>query len=413
MTEHSGATLPLPSPDRSTRRERWAKTWSTAQFLIAVALTGGFAAYLFLFPHGIGKQVEEPERRKPVEVVQAIGPRTIKIQSGSGLAKKLELSTAREARISQPLLTVTGSVAASLRPGANEGSDSWQFNTPEALTAYTDWQKAVADIAFNETQLKQVQDLSETRLAAQRKVVDQLDRLVKSGSESQKSLAAEQTLLAEYEIQGRKETYEAESALRVARRQEAGLARQLQQLGLEPTLLQSATSHLDVIVADVPEAFLSRVKVGQQCQARFLGIPDQVFPGEVKYILPVLSRERRTLRLLFAIDDPQDQLRPGMFAEIGLGTEPREALLAPAEGILHIGREDFALVQGADENTWQVVEVQVGEPQGGQVEVLKGVADGDQVIGKGAILLKPIVVRSLQLDDAGMTTPQVSRAETR
>jgi hypothetical protein len=304
-------------------------------------------------------------------------------------------------------------VAASLRPGSNGGPVFWQFNSPEVLTAYTDWQKSVADVAFSESQLKSVQELDKTRVTAQRKVVDQLERLVQSGTESLKSFNEQKTLLVQYEIQGKKEVYEAETALRTAQRQEAALAGQLQQSGLEPSMLTSATADVDVIVADVPETFLSRVKVGQECQAHFLGVFDQLFAGTVSSISPVLSRDRRTLRLLFVIHDPQDLLRPGMFAEIGVGTDPRNALLAPAEGILHVGHSDYAMVHGDQEGIWRIAEVQVGEPHGGQVEILKGLANGDRVIGKGAILLKPVVVRSLQIEAADSDTPRLSHAEPR
>jgi len=412
MTDRPPTASPQPKRP-SLWRGRLAKAWSTVQFFLAVGLTAGFAVYLFMFPHGLRKPApeENPQPQAP-EIVRTVKPRTIQIQKGSGLEHKLKLAIVHEAKITAPLLTVTGTVAASLRPGGNTGSDYWQFNTTETLTAYTDWQKAVADVTFAESQVKSVQDLDRTRVAAQKKVVDQLERLVQSGTESLKSLNAERTTFAEYEIQGKKEIYEAETAVRTARRQEAALSRQLQQTGLDPTLLQSATSDLDIIVADVPEAYLARVKVGQQCLARFLGIPDQDFPGKVRSILPVLSRERRTLRLLFVIDDPKDQLRPGMFGEIGLGTEPREALLAPADGILHVGRADYALVAEEDEGTWRVAEVQVGEPRGGQVEVLRGIASGQQIIGKGAILLKPVVVRSLQTESEEPATPRLSRAES-
>lgn len=413
MTDRTPHSQSTTSGSHAAWRERLAKLWSTAQFFIAVILTGSFATYLFLFPHGLSRHVEEPPRPKPVEVVQTVGPRTIQIQSGSGLEDKLEFATVHEARITTPLLTVTGTVAASLRPGGKGGTDFWQFNSSEVLTIFTDWQKAVADVTFAEKQLVQVKDFAQTRLAAQRKVAEQSERLVKAGTESLKSLAVEQTLLAEYEIQGNKEVHEAESALRVFRGQEAAFSRQLQQSGLEPTLLQGATADLDIIVADVPEAFLSRVKLGQQCQARFLALPEEAFGGVVKSILPVLSRERRALRLLFVIDDPQDKLRPGMFAEIGLGTEPREALLAPAEGILHVGRADYALVAAPGKGVWRVVEVQVGEPQKSQVEILHGIANGDRLIGKGAILLKPVVVRSLQIEAADAAAPRISRAESR
>src|SRR5205085_1314404 len=125
---------------------------------------------------------------------------------------------------------------------------------------------------------------------------------------------------------------EAETALLKAKRDELTFARQLQQAGLDPALLTSVTSDVDIVMADVPERFLGTVKVEQQCQAEFFGIPKQLFRGKVKSIAPVISKERRSLRVLFTIEDLNDQLRPGMFAEIGLGIDEREALLAPSEG---------------------------------------------------------------------------------
>jgi multidrug efflux pump subunit AcrA (membrane-fusion protein) len=102
-----------------------------------------------------------------------------------------------------------------------------------------------------------------------------------------------------------------------------------------------------------------------------------------------------------------------MFAEIGIGTDPRQALLAPADGILHVGHSDYAMVGGGQEGTWRIAEVHVGEPHGGQVEILSGLDNGDRVIGKGAILLKPVLVRSLQMEEADSATPRLSHAEPR
>jgi hypothetical protein len=42
-----------------------------------------------------------------------------------------------------------------------------------------------------------------------------------------------------------------------------------------------------------------------------------------------------------------------------------------------------------------VTEVDVGEPHNGEVEILSGLKAGQTVIGKGAILLKPLVARAL------------------
>jgi hypothetical protein len=84
-----------------------------------------------------------------------------------------------------------------------------------------------------------------------------------------------------------------------------------------------------------------------------------------------------------------------MFAEIGLGTDKRQALLMPADGVLHVGGKDYALL-GTDAGTWQITEVQTGELRGTNVEVLAGLKAGERVLGKGAILLKPAVVAAVQ-----------------
>jgi multidrug efflux pump subunit AcrA (membrane-fusion protein) len=206
--------------------------------------------------------------------------------------------------------------------------------------------------------------------------------------------------LIQVEITGRREIHQAETALRVARREEAAQARRLQQAGLSVELLQAVPSDVDIVIADVPEGRLNQVTIGQGCVARFFGLPKEPFPGRVRSIAPVLSAERRSLRVLFTIDDPDDKLRPGMFAEIGLGTDPRESLLVPADAVLHIGRSDFVLVADG-EDTWRVAEVQVGEPYRTEIQILDGLQEGSRVIGKGAILFKPLAIRALRQPEAG------------
>src|SRR5439155_8667 len=162
------------------------------------------------------------------------------------------------------------------------------------------------------------------------------------------------------------------------------VARQLQRSGLETDIFQKATRDDDLVVADVPEAKVSRVQVGQSCEARFFGLPNETFEGKVYSLSPVLSKERLTLRVLFKLFDPNAHLRPGMFAEIGLGTDPRTILRIPADGVVHVGRFDYVLLRnGAD--TWRVTELRLGESFGLEVEVLDGLKRGDRILGRGAI----------------------------
>src|SRR6185369_5485719 len=100
------------------------------------------------------------------------------------------------------------------------------------------------------------------------------------------------------------------------------------------------------------------------------------------------------------VKDSRGVLRAGMFAEVGVGTDRRYVLTMPADGVLHVADADYVL-KAHGKADWRVTEVKVGESRGQQVEILAGLHAGDQVLGKGAILLKPLVVRSLQEHDPG------------
>ena len=109
-------------------------------------------------------------------------------------------------------------------------------------------------------------------------------------------------------------------------------------------MLRSAAAEGDIVVAEVPERLMDRVKLGMTCEVRFYALPNRVFTGKVSGISPVISKDKRVLNVQFVVKDPQNAIRPGMFAQIGLGTDKRQSLLMPADGVLHVEDKDYALV---------------------------------------------------------------------
>jgi cobalt-zinc-cadmium efflux system membrane fusion protein len=71
--------------------------------------------------------------------------------------------------------------------------------------------------------------------------------------------------------------------------------------------------------------------------------------------------------------------------------------------VLHVGRQDYVLVAG-ESGLWRIVAVEVGEPHQGYVEVLRGLQEGERIVGSGAILLKPLLSKALRNTAPGTTT---------
>lgn len=323
-----------------------------------------------------------------------IGPNLIAIKEGSPLEKKLAITEVSLERISTPILTVTGAVMARLKAGNEPTVNRWQFSSVELSAMYSDWQKAKAEMDFAGKALQKTKELTAAQLTSQQKVVDRLRKLVATGTEAVRDLTTAEANLLEAQLEGQKNIFEAESAQMQATHSHADLERQLLGSGVDPALLSHANAGDAMVMAEVPEVRVSLVSSGQTCSANFYGLPNQKFNGIVRSLSPALSTERRTLRIFFELDDERNQLKPGMYAEIGLGTEPRESVLASADGVLHIGDTDYVLT-AADPGQWRVTPVQVGERAGERVEILSGLSAGERLIGHGSILIKPLVVRAI------------------
>jgi hypothetical protein len=350
--------------------------------------------------------VRPPERsRAPVvdlikgnavpPAVQVTPDGEIAISGDSPLQRHLSREVLQAQLVRYPVLTVSGSIQARIQAGAEPIEDRWQFGNTDLATSYADWLRTKGELEFARSQLTKTHELTRAQTGYLEANLKRLEPLWKSGNLPEKDYKAAQADLLKSQLQGEKDVFAAESTLRVAQKTLKALERDLSQDGIEPIVFSRAVEHMVLVVANVPETRISQVHEGQGCLARFYAYPDKTFDAHVEMLSTLLTHERRTLRVLFELSDPEGVLRPGMFAEVGLGTDEREAILISGDALLHIGLEDYVVLQTADGN-WRPALVRVGEEHQGSFEVLQGVAAGQTIITRGTILLKPSVAQVLQ-----------------
>lgn len=162
----------------------------------------------------------------------------------------------------------------------------------------------------------------------------------------------------------------------------------------------------------LPEIDTGRVHLGQRVDVRVAPYPDSAFTATVTVIAPVIDPRTRTLRVRAELPNPEQKLRPGLFARVDLGVNRRAGVkLIPEEAVLQ--RADGAVVFriDADSRVERRV-IRTGEYRGGEVEVVAGLGGGDWVVTRGHSDLVDGELVVSRNPDGTRRTPPVASAET-
>jgi Cu(I)/Ag(I) efflux system membrane fusion protein len=153
------------------------------------------------------------------------------------------------------------------------------------------------------------------------------------------------------------------------------------------TLFQLANLSSVWVIAEVPEAQAAWVKTGNPAQADVPALPSERFHGKVDYLYPEITPATRTLRVRVVINNPNQHLRPGMFATAHLERPTQLSVLtAPTESVINTGTRSIVIV--ADDAThFRPAVVRVGAEHGGRSEILKGLTLGQNIVASGQFLI--------------------------
>lgn len=157
---------------------------------------------------------------------------------------------------------------------------------------------------------------------------------------------------------------------------------------VNPSTILMTLQDLSRIKVDfpLPERYAAEVKPGQKFTFTVAGNAT-VFEGKIQVIEPSVAAATRSLQIRGICDDPKG-LFPGGFAEVTLSLDtvengfaiPSQAIVPSAKGqgiyVVKDGKAEFR-------------DVEIGIRTSGQVQVLRGLAEGDQVLTTNLLRLRP------------------------
>ncbi|WP_095194290.1 efflux RND transporter periplasmic adaptor subunit [Pseudomonas sp. Irchel 3A7] len=137
-------------------------------------------------------------------------------------------------------------------------------------------------------------------------------------------------------------------------------------------------------------------------------VPDR---GKVNFLAPSFSQETGTFLVRAVLANPKGLLRPGQFVRaLAKGATRPNAILVPQKAVLEGARSHFVWVLDAEGKPEQRV-VEVGEWQGDNWFISKGLRAGERIVVDGAIRVTPGGPLNI-VDAAGTTAPPAAEGET-
>jgi membrane fusion protein (multidrug efflux system) len=158
----------------------------------------------------------------------------------------------------------------------------------------------------------------------------------------------------------------------------------------------------------VPENFVGTLREGLSLTATASAFADLVFEGRVASVDSRVDANTRSVTVRALVPNPDGLLRPGMFLNVTLAKDERDALVIPEEALVPEQNRQYVFVVADGKAARR--EVRIGRRDPGRVEIVAGLDRGERVIVEGTQRVRDgAPVRDLR--DSGAAPPAMDAGQ--
>ncbi len=140
------------------------------------------------------------------------------------------------------------------------------------------------------------------------------------------------------------------------------------------------------VMASVFEYQAPQVRVGQPAVVSLPYDGGRTIRTHVSFIQPQVDPATRTIQIRLELPNPGLLLKPDMFVNVELASPQPSRLTVPAQAVLDTGTKKIVFVARGN-GFFEPRDVAPGERLGDRVQVLKGLAPGEQIVTSGNFMI--------------------------
>lgn len=332
-----------------------------------------------------------PGQVKLREVPDFVKVAPVEVSSDAGTTQATAKVAFDEGRVSRVGAPVSGRVVElRVQPGdhVRKGQPLLVIASPDAESAFADWIAARADAALAEKNLERQRRLLADQAVSQKEVQQAEGDATKARAARARALARLEVLgISPDDAGGKPSRYLLRAPLDgVVVERPASVGLEVRADSGTPLVTVADLSRLWVL-ADVFERDLGAVAKGGRAEVRVAAWPGRTWEGKVAHVGDVVDPQSRTVKVRIEVQNPDQKLKPEMFARVSLRGAPAEASLAvPSQAVLSDGAAS-AVVVALGDGRFERRTIEAGPERDGRVRVLSGLSPGERVVVDGAIYL--------------------------
>ena len=160
-------------------------------------------------------------------------------------------------------------------------------------------------------------------------------------------------------------------------------------LGSENTIILTLDDSRNVLCdLKIPEVYAAVLKKNLNLNAKFSAYKNKVYKGKIESVASRVDAQTRSILARAKINNEESEIIPGSLLEIEIFYNEKNGLSIPDTSIMYEGSKKFIykIIEG---NMIKKTEIETGVRNMGNLEVLKGLNEGDKIIAEGLTKVRP------------------------
>lgn len=145
------------------------------------------------------------------------------------------------------------------------------------------------------------------------------------------------------------------------------------------------------VTVNVSEKYSSYLKNGLPAYLSLISAPEEIFTAKISSISPVVNKDSRSQQVKLTLDQKDERIKPGMFAQVRLVIQEEKDTFAIPQKAIKTFNDEFTVFVVDDQNKAQRKVVTIGISNDSETQITSGLEEGDLVITAGSVTQDSLV----------------------